>query len=276
LVAEYGDHSGAQRRETSAGEPVPQSEPAPGQPAFDGRHGPVELAGRLVVGHALEVAQLDRAPVLVREAVNLIAEDLAEITTFRFAGWIIAGRRRCFAAVRRASSRLDASPKRDPMGDSIEPAAERAIEAHRPRLAHQDQKSGLKGVLGLVGVAKYAAADSPYHRAVAIHERLKRQLRGSCGVNGFDALVREALEELAVGESCRGSLGKDGPKVPQRGGGFSVSHVRRPHQHRSDAITTMQEVESEDLLFFIEKDFLAQPVKSHAGTVLRTEKRRDE
>ena len=48
------------RRKASPHQPLPQLEPARGQPALNRRHRPVELTGRVVVRHPLKVAQLDR------------------------------------------------------------------------------------------------------------------------------------------------------------------------------------------------------------------------
>ena len=117
----------ASGRETPAHQPVPQSEPASGQPALDGRHRPIELTGRLVVRHALEVAKLDRAAVLDgrRSTSSPTTSRRSRCSTSR--AWIIGRRRRSLGYGSEPRRRPGSEPESRRGGRPIEPAAERAI-----------------------------------------------------------------------------------------------------------------------------------------------------
>ena len=140
-------------------QPLPQPEPAPGQPALDRRHRPVELPGRLVISHPLEVAELDGASCPTSPAAGPVP-----------------GPRRCggprahvgagssddtggFGRSPTLVARLGTGPQRDAVGDPVEPSAEGVVHPHRPGLADEDEEGGLEHVLGLMSPAKHALTD---------------------------------------------------------------------------------------------------------------------
>ncbi|SRR5258707_211420 len=91
---------------------------------------------------------------------------------------------------------LDAPPgrprprlARGPIGDTVEPAADRCTVADGRGFARQHEKGGLKGVLRVLASAEHAPAYAEDHRAVASDEGLK---------GGLIAFGEVALEELGV------------------------------------------------------------------------------
>ncbi len=204
-------------RETSPRQPLPQSEPALGQPALDCRHRPVELPGRLVVRHPLEVAQLDRAPVLRRQPVQLLTHGVAEVPEFHLAHRIIGRRRQGSVDPGSSSLGLGPGPTRDAVSDPVEPAAERPVHPHRSGLADENEEGGLEGVLGLVGVAEHAVADPPDHRSVPIHQGREGHFRRCRGFGRLGPPGRVPLKELAVGEPRGRPRREQGSQLPQCG-----------------------------------------------------------
>ena len=184
-------------------QPLPQPEPAAGQSALDGRHRPVELPGRLVVRHPLEVAQLDRASILRRQPVQFLAQGVAKVPELRVGRRIIGRHGRGSVDPGRSSSGLGTGPERDAAGDPVEPSAEGPIHPHRSGLADEDEEGGLEGVLGLVGLAEHAPADPPDHRPVAIDQGREGHLRRRRGLGRLGAFGRVPLEELDVGQPGR-------------------------------------------------------------------------
>ena len=126
----FAKPGGQCRREgrAAASQPAPEPEPASGQPALDGCQRPVKLTGCLFVSHALEIAQIDRAPVLERQAVDFITDDLADFTLFQIAVRIIGGYRRNFTPKRSSPTCAEAGPNRDAMCHTVEPTTEGIID----------------------------------------------------------------------------------------------------------------------------------------------------
>ena len=79
--------------------------------------------------------------------------------------------------------------------DSVEPRAQLRRHLQGGGLAGQDQECRLKGILGVMQVAKRVLTDAQDHRPMPLDERFKRVLSGRI------ALRHEPLEQLLVGHA---------------------------------------------------------------------------
>ena len=93
-----------------------------------------------------------------------------------------------------AAGHTCAGAGRDPQGDAIQPASNRAAIADGGGPAHQNQKGGLKCILGIVLVTEHRAANTPDHRSVAFEQR------GEGGFSRLAMAVDEAPQKLGVGQ----------------------------------------------------------------------------
>ena len=59
----------------------------------------------------------------------------------------------------------------DPVGDPMEPAANRIAASDRPRLTNQDQERGLEGILGRVRIPKHGPARFQDHGPMTLDQR---------------------------------------------------------------------------------------------------------
>ena len=64
------------------------------------------------------------------------------------------------------------------MRDPEEPARDRTAPTDRPGPVGQDEKHGLKGILGLVRIVENALTDAAHHRPMPGHQLLEGRLRG--------------------------------------------------------------------------------------------------
>jgi hypothetical protein len=78
------------------------------------------------------------------------------------------------------------------IGNLVEPAAQTFLVANGASPARQHQEGGLEGVLGVLLVAKDAAAQTQDHGPVPLNQGGKGRLI---------AVTSEALEQLAVAEA---------------------------------------------------------------------------
>ncbi len=83
----------------------------------------------------------------------------------------------------------------------MQPGADPAAGPDGIAASNEDEKSGLKGVVGVVGVLEDAAADAQDHRAVPTHQ---------LGEGGVVAAQQEKVEEIPVGEAGGAALGRRG------------------------------------------------------------------
>jgi hypothetical protein len=97
------------------------------------------------------------------------------------------------ALMRRPANRLVAQSLRDVVGDAVQPTAERIPLANGAGLASQDEKSGLKGVLGILRVSQDAAARVKHHRAVTLNERRE---------GGFRTLGQKLFQQLLIRQNA--------------------------------------------------------------------------
>ena len=192
LSGRTGDEEAGRDGHAAPGQPVAQPLARPGQPAPDRDLREPELMRRRGVGQPLEVAEHDRRPQPLGQAVDLLVErgrvgivlsggSLSEVRSAT--SWSSLRRR---AALRRARVR-------DAMRDPEEPARDRPAPADRAGPAGQHEEGGLEGVLRIVGVMKDAPADPQHHRAVPGHQLLEGRLRGLIAPRG------EPLQELRIG-----------------------------------------------------------------------------
>jgi hypothetical protein len=179
---------------TRAGEadadPADKQRPRPRQPTRHAAFGDAELPGRFPAGHALKVAQDDDAPVVVGQAAQLLVHHPLQIGVMDF--W--HGRfghvhhlRLTPPPLRRSRPQ---SHRRLP-GHAVEPVGD-GLSRHVRCLADEDEKRGLKRILGVV-VVQEAAADAPHHPGVLPHQ------------SGKGVLVpasHEAAQEFAIGQTA--------------------------------------------------------------------------
>jgi hypothetical protein len=190
-------------RTTEIGQREPATDQSPAkpfassrQPALHRPDGAMEVTRRLLVGTALDVAQHDRHPEAVGEAVDLRVDHGGELIAAELVPVRIPHRNRPPLG-RPPPTGRHAGADRGAAGDPMEPRTERVAHPERAGLPHQDQKGGLEGVLGVVVVAEDRAADPPDHRPVPLDQGREGRLGRLAAAGG------ESLQQLTVGESSR-------------------------------------------------------------------------
>ena len=175
-----------------ARQPPPEQVATSRQAAADRSHGTFQLLGRLVVRLPFEIAEDERSAVLPRQPVQLLIEhrsDPQDVRGFRV-------RRRLqilnsdFSAA--PTERIGPRSPRDPVSHAEKPVGQVQSVTDRRCLAHQDQKSRLKGVFDIPRIAQNPAANAQYHGSMQIDQRLK---------GGFISARQIALQQLAIPES---------------------------------------------------------------------------
>ncbi len=116
---------------------------------------------------------------------------------------------------------------RGPVGDLMQPGAERIPHPEPARPLHQDQERGLEGVLRVVRVGQHAPADPHDHRPVALDQDREGQLGGLAAVGG------EPLQELAVGQLADRTHVEERPELPPDGPVLADGHRWDPPPDRS-------------------------------------------
>ena len=171
---------------------MPQTLACPGQPAPDRDLRDPELMRRCGVGQPLEIAEHDRRPQPLGQAVDLLVEDLPI--------GIILTREMALGCPLGDDLVAPAPTSGAPPGacghavrDAEEPARDRPAPADGPRPAGQHEEDGLEGVFGVVGVVEDTPADPQHHRAVPDHQLLEGRFRG------LVAPREEPVQELRVG-----------------------------------------------------------------------------
>jgi hypothetical protein len=101
----------------------------------------------------------------------------------------------------------------------VQPVGEHLSWHNRPGLSSEDQKSSLKGILGVVVVREDTTADPPNHPAMATYQRRKRRL-----VSPFD----ETAQELSIGQSRTVATKRDMAQVLHHICHSASRHVYRP------------------------------------------------
>jgi hypothetical protein len=93
----------------------------------------------------------------------------------------------------------------DTVGDPMEPGSQRFAATDGAGLADQDEKGGLEGVFGAVGVTKDRAAGVIDHRAMPLDKRSEGRLVPIIKKTAEELAVRDASERAVVEEllKCR-------------------------------------------------------------------------
>src|SRR4051812_38157030 len=100
-------------------------------------------------------------------------------------------------------------PRRDPPGNSVEPAGDGVCPPDGCSLAREDQERSLEGILGILPVAQDLAANAQDHRPVPLHECRE------CGLRRRIALGEEPLEQLPVRKGADDPDLGQGPQLAQ-------------------------------------------------------------
>jgi hypothetical protein len=163
------------------------------QPPFHRRWRPAKLPGRLLLRLAFQAAQNHHKAVPFREPPDLLINCREQ-----FAASQLVQRVGPRAGLRDPSGLgLPVLPaRRTPQrvqchlpADAVEPGGKSVRGAHACGFPRQNEKSGLEGVLGLVGVAQYPPADAEHHRAVPGNEDCE---------GAFVLLPNEAAQQLGI------------------------------------------------------------------------------
>ncbi len=179
----------SRERDATPGEPLRQRCSRPRQPARYRPDRPAELTGRLPMSLALQVAEDDGDAVLRGQAAQLLIQERQQVVPpFVRPGFGLGHLRHLLL-----SGPPPASHRPGPHGclvrHGIQPVGDHLPTGDRRGLAGEHEERGLERVLGIVGVAEDASADTPDHGAVTHDEGLERRL---VAVGG------EPLEELAI------------------------------------------------------------------------------
>ncbi len=211
-----GDRS---RRDSAASEADAQMPAGLEQPVPQGRLGPSQSTGGLVVRQALKVAEDHRQAVPIGQAVELLVDDRRKVGIGSVVGGVEHGHGGpgllAMAPPPGAGGLLD----RRAIGDAVQPAGQRVPGADRPRLAGQHQEGGLEGVLDVVLVPERGAAGGQDHRPVPRDDRLEGRLV---------AIGGEAGQELAVAEADGRAAAEQVAEVPQGASQRASGHGGNP------------------------------------------------
>jgi hypothetical protein len=109
----------------------------------------------------------------------------------------------------------------DPEGDTMKPARDGIGLADRLGPAGEDEERGLKGVLGVVRIAKDLLADAQHHWSVPFHQRREGRLISTVPRR------QETLDELAVGQVAYDAEFEDSVELMRHSG------TRQSARHRS-------------------------------------------
>ena len=192
----------------SPGQSLPQESPRPDEAAPDRPDGPAQTLSRLVAGQPFQVAKHHREPEPIGQAVDLGVKKGPEL--------VIGSDRRCpqdgglncpFLPCAAADS-VSPGLQRHPVGDPMQPAAERLADPEHSRLADEDQERRLERILGGMRIAEYSPADGQHHRAVPRHQGHEGRLV---------ALSAKPPHELRVGQPRDGPLAEQPFDLPQHG-----------------------------------------------------------
>src|SRR5262249_50412717 len=105
------------------------------------------------------------------------------------------------------------------MGHAVEPVPDLFSRPDTRRLAHQNQKGGLKRVFGILGMADHASADSPDHRGMTPDQGSKSRLV---------ALANEAVEQLPIRHGIDIAEESDLPQLAHHSLSGTVCHHLLP------------------------------------------------
>ena len=121
------------------------------EPALDRAHRPAEVPRGLFVGAAFQVAEDDRRAIALGEPVDLLVQQPLQLEVPLGPGLLRGDRRVAFEAAVAGGGRPGAG--RGPVGDLVQPGADRIPHPEPARPLDQDQERGLEGVLRVVRIA---------------------------------------------------------------------------------------------------------------------------
>ena len=104
----------------------------------------------------------------------------------------------------------------------MQPWTDRIPHPDNPCLLDQDEKRGLKGILGLVPVREHASANAKHHRPMPFDQDRKGKLGTLAPVR------RESLQKLAVGQVPDRSHVVQRVNLPENRAVYCVGHDRDP------------------------------------------------
>lgn len=90
-------------------------------------------------------------------------------------------------------------PARDPKRNALEPGSQQFMFANRAGLECQDQKRGLKGILGRLLIIQDATADPQDHRTMPVQDSLESPLRDRA------ASGHEVFQQLPIAKAAERS-----------------------------------------------------------------------
>ena len=206
------DRAGA-GRDTATREPTRENFSRVCQPAGERPFGNLQPQRRIRARNSFEVAQHDRGAVLIRQALQLLVDDAAQVRV------VVPGfRRDGFGGGGHGMLHHPPSGGAGLQGGAIRHPVEPVRELFRPvdlaRAAREHQERGLKRVLRVLRVAGHAPAHGKHHPSMPANE-----LREGVLV----ARANESREQIAIG---RVACSEDGPKqlTGKRAGGGLRRH----------------------------------------------------
>ena len=211
------------RRDAPAGQPLAQPMPGLDQPVPQRRLGPVQAAGGLLVGQALQVAEDHRQPLAIGQPVELLVHDGSDLGVGIGAAWDASSVAMAIASAsrRRRSLGIASSVHGGAVGDAVQPAAQGVAGADRSGLTCQDEEGGLEGVLDVVLVPEDGAAGGQDHGAMAGDQGLEGGLVAVGDIPG---------QELAIAESDRAAVVEQVAEVPQGAPQYADGHDANPRE----------------------------------------------
>ncbi len=186
------------------------------------------MAGRLLVSPALEIAQYDRAFVVVGQAFDLLVQHPLEAIA-RLDRLDSLGPKESRGPFVRLPPQLGRSiMARCPNCGLVQPGGQRVARPERVRLVGQGEERRLKSVVGLVLVAQYCPANAVDKRPVPLDQGCEGQLAR------FAQPGRKPLQQLTVGQGAEHPHVEEDAQVLQRRAALLDRHGTSPwsvHRH---------------------------------------------
>ena len=156
------------------------------------------------------------------ECLELLATAYFKVWTWIGHGGLMPDCRQVACPPRAAATSLRLTG--DAASHSEEPGAEQLWLADPARFASQDQKCGLKGVLGGLHITEELPAHLQDHRTVAVDQCRESRL------GGLIAASQEPLEELPIRDPRCGSRDEQGLDRVRNALGLALEHRQVLHQ----------------------------------------------
>ena len=186
------------------------------------------MFGGMLLRQTLKVAEDDGRSVLVGKTTDLLVECLEDGFSFvletdspgcRFSRMLQTGNP---FFVRVSTGRLDAGPRGHATRDPMKPTSDRGLVLNGFRLADQNQKGRLKGVLRVVFVIENRPTDAENHRPMALDQNPKG------GIGGATPMVLKLLKQLAITSRADRAHLEEGLQVVPSFRGRGDGHCKMP------------------------------------------------